>query len=175
MFKIQKLKFEKANRLWQNWNHNSLGNCYFDFFNFCHCHCRNFQIFNQSEWNWNFTEVPEWITLQVLSSGIELVLPAMNRPDCKMLGRDKSSSIFCCSVNDIFKHFHQVAKHKECDMKAELILNDAYSATDKVDFLTLLCEHIQARLSCIDTHAPTCFKPNQVTFHNLNLSKVQVA
>jgi hypothetical protein len=29
--------------------------------------------------------------------------------------------------------------------------------------LTLLCEHIQARLSCIDTHAPTCFKPNQVT------------
>jgi hypothetical protein len=56
-----------------------------------------------------------------------------------------------------------VAKHNECDKKAELILNDAFSADDEVDISTLLCEHIRARLSCIDTHAPTCLKPNQVS------------
>ncbi len=32
-----------------------VGNCDIHFFNFRHCQVKNFQILNQSKWDWNFT------------------------------------------------------------------------------------------------------------------------
>ena len=61
-----------------------------------------------------------------------------------------------------------VAKIDACETKAEVILNNAFSSNNEADIFNVLCELIRAKLICLETHVPTCLKPDKVSIVRLN-------
>ncbi len=51
-----------------------IGNCNFDFLNFCHCHVKKFEILNLYKQNWNFGVIFESTKSKTESQQITLKL-----------------------------------------------------------------------------------------------------